>query len=105
MSRFQLTRGVVIYKGKRYRQGDFLPEDFTEKDRWHTIAPHSIVEVSEEQVSAEINAKAAPLTGSTPVGVAAKAAITPKNVSTGIKSAKVSPASQTKNPGTSPIKK
>lgn len=104
MSRFQLTRGIVIYKGIRYKQGDFLPVDFTEKDRWHTIAPHSIIEIPDDQIPATSIAKAAPLTGAAPVEVAAKATIKQEKASEGSKSAKVNPASQVKTTGTIPSK-
>jgi len=102
MSRFKLTRGIIIYKGIRYKQGDLLPVEFTEKDRWHTIAPHSIIKISDDEVNA-IKAKAAPLTGKT-VEVAAKATIKQEKASEGIKSAKVNPASPIKTTGTNPSK-
>lgn len=102
MSRFQLTRGIVIHKGIRYKQGDFLPEEFTEKDRWHTIAPHSIIEIPDDQLPEELTAKAASLSGATqaPIGVAAQAAIKPQAVSQGSISAKVNPASPSTPTGT-----
>lgn len=102
MGRYQLTRGFIIHKGKRYGQGDFLPEDFTEKDRWRTIAPHSIVLVPEEQLPESLNTKAAPLTGEKPVEVAAKATIKTAEVAKGIQSAKVNPAPPKSITGTKP---
>lgn len=106
MSRFKCVRGIVSYKGKKYKQGEFLPESFTMKDRMHNTWPHRIVEVPDDQIPEELKVKAAPLTGvpNIPLEVAAKATIKTGEPSKGTAGARVNPASPVKNPGTSPVK-
>lgn len=51
MIRYRITRGVVVYKGKRFKQGEYLPETFSEKERWRTATPHRIAAVSVEDTN------------------------------------------------------
>ena len=105
MSRFKVVRGVIQHKRKRYKAGEFLPENFTMKDRMHNTFPHRIIEVPDEEVPQEIASavpemtpqtvtetvvKAAP---SANVQVAAKATIQPQVTQKGNMQAAKNPAS------------
>lgn len=45
MKRFKVIRKDVRYKRKTYHPGEFLPEGFSEKDKYRTLYPSRIIEV------------------------------------------------------------
>ena len=105
MSRFKVVRGVIAYRGKKYSEGTFLPENFTEKDRHHCAFPHRIVEVPDDEIPVTPEAIVTPevkepITGTVvqaapraEVQVAAKTTIPPQNPSKGASKADEHPAS------------
>lgn len=107
MSRFKVVRGIIQHKRKRYKAGEFLPENFTMKDRMHNTFPHRIVEVSDEEAARELQSMQKPVTSVEPpkaktevkaapsanVQVAAKATIQPQVTQKGNLQAAKNPAS------------
>lgn len=45
MKRFKVIRKEVRYKHKTFHLGEFLPEGFTERDKYRTLYPSRIAEV------------------------------------------------------------
>ena len=46
MDKFRVTRGKVYWHRKVFSAGDYLPEDFTEKDIYRTLYPSRIEKVT-----------------------------------------------------------
>lgn len=60
MKRFVVIAKQVKYKGKMYNVGDFLPPNFSEKERFRLLYPSRVgtVEVPEEPKTATVSKKA-----------------------------------------------
>lgn len=103
MSRYKVAHLIVSFKGKKYSQGEYLPETFTEKDRRHNSCPHRIIEVPEPVTNLQL--------GDIPKVEMPQKVVTPeiapKALSAGIINAQGIPAPQVKITGTPilPIKK
>lgn len=93
MSRFKVVRGVIQHKRKRYKAGEFLPENFTMKDRMHNTFPHRIIEVPDEEVPQKVTETVVKAAPSANVQVAAKATIQPQVTQKGNMQAAKNPAS------------
>lgn len=73
MDKFRVTRGKVYWHRKVFKAGEYLPEDFTEKDIHRTLYPSRIEKVS----TPEATPKQSPVKQTTVKQAAAKQA-TPK---------------------------
>ena len=86
-----ISRGIVVYKGKRFKQGEYLPEGFTEKERWRTATPHCIVSVPESPVCNNVSLTETIQTPTTSTQIKASNAVK-GNINAQVKSASPNPS-------------